>query len=141
MTYIVNRIVYTVKKKYKLCKRTNKKKLEHSYETDHILQWHTYSIDHMKTALFPAKIIWLIYNCIIDLVVWRCRCPTLKNYNKVSSVKHTKRINILIRVIRLFLEVCSPLLQKHTYMGEKKIKGCHTETINCAPFPSNFEKT
>lgn len=37
MTYIVNKIVYTVKK-YKLYKRTNKKKLEHTYETDNILQ-------------------------------------------------------------------------------------------------------
>lgn len=122
MTYIVNRIVYTVKKKYKLCKRTNKKKLEHSYETDHILQWHTYSIDHMKTALFPAKIIWLIYNCIIDLVVWRCRCPTLKNYNKVSSVKHTKRINILISHKVIFGSLLSLAPKTHLH-GWKKNQG------------------
>lgn len=60
----------------------------------------------------------------------------------MSSAKHTKRINILIKVIRLFSEVCSLLFQKHTYMGKKKkkFKECHIETINCAPFPSNFEK-
>lgn len=58
----------------------------------------------------------------------------------MSFARHTKMINILTKVIRLFLEVCSLLLQKHTHMGWKKFKGCHNEAMNCAPFPSNFEK-
>lgn len=44
-------------------------KFEHTKQTTYF-KGHTYSIHHIKPAtFFPAKIIWLLYDCTMELVV------------------------------------------------------------------------
>ncbi|KAL8187050.1 UNVERIFIED_CONTAM: hypothetical protein K2H54_028851 [Gekko kuhli] len=58
-----------------------KKEIQTDLQDQHLKD--TQRIFHV-TPSFSAKIIWLLYNCIMDLVGWRCRCPSIFKKNIIN---------------------------------------------------------